>query len=89
METYKERNVNKAFSLLTVCGVALAASSVALTFPEKRPLPVDPQYLSDQQKAYCSQVERWRRERMLGVPADVRQGYADYKATYNDWCTGR
>lgn len=81
--------MHKSFALLTTCGIAIAASTTALTFPEKKALPVDPDHLGPQQKQYCKDVEQWYREEMLDIQVRQRQGRPDTHGTYAKWCMGR
>ncbi|GHA95339.1 hypothetical protein GCM10007159_15950 [Modicisalibacter luteus] len=81
--------MHKSFTLIATCGVAIVASTTALTFPEKKALPVDPGHLTPQQKQYCADVEQWYREEILDIHIRQRLGRPDMNGTYTQWCTGR
>ena len=81
--------MHKSFALVTTCGIAIAASTTALTFPEKQPLPVNPEQLTPQQQQYCRDVALWYREEMLDIQVRQRQGRPDNHGTYMQWCAGR
>lgn len=77
--------MNKYFSVVAVCVVALGASTVAMTFPEKK----SSEPLSPAQERYCEGVEQWRKEEMLGVVPKFRLGRPDSEEKYEQWCTKR
>ena len=80
--------MHKSFALVTACGIAIVASTTALTFTEKKPLPADPAHLSPEQEQYCRDVSQWHKEEMLDIKIRHRQGRPDTRGTYSQWCLG-
>lgn len=81
--------MRKILSVVALLALALGISTVALTFPERRALPIDPDKLTLEQQRYCDRVDQWRREAMLDVDVPVRLGEPDTKGVYSLWCTQR
>lgn len=79
--------MHKTFSIATVCAITLGAGAITLDFSSSDALAVDRRNLTEQQRWYCEQVERWRYDEMLGVEPKWRLGDPDSKGTYDQWCT--